>query len=412
MKLQPSDPEIQTIINKIRQGRLDLQPNFQRGEVWSLDKKKRLIDTILREWHVPPIHVVVDPVTLAEEVLDGQQRLAAIRDFHANMFTVDGRIEPRIGELEAVNGRLFHELPPRLQRIFENFTIRYFKIIDYAPGEPGELFFRLNQPTNLTPAEKRNSFFGPVRVEIKHLVGRMNELGIGSESLGFTNLRMAYDDVLARTCLSLELGSLSSHITAQTIEARFRSESGFSQAALDRVLACLDVFASGQLLIKEARVRFNKATFYSWLVFLARLRVSTEFGLNIAHFLVEMEVWRTSVRRGVEINHPAGIPKDPFFDALIGVYNDRAGSRVSDVSSVVLRDVVTWYVFVHWRGRRLLLEAEECRQVEAEECWQGKLGDLVARVDSVCAAYKQGLPIAQLEDDLMGIASSTRWVEL
>src|SRR3954469_11696763 len=54
MKLLPSDPDIQTIVGRIGSGDLDLQPNFQRGEVWTTSKKKKLIDSVLRDWHVPP----------------------------------------------------------------------------------------------------------------------------------------------------------------------------------------------------------------------------------------------------------------------------------------------------------------------------------------------------------------------
>lgn len=33
MHLTPSDPDVATIYRKIKTARLDLQPNFQRGEV-------------------------------------------------------------------------------------------------------------------------------------------------------------------------------------------------------------------------------------------------------------------------------------------------------------------------------------------------------------------------------------------
>jgi uncharacterized protein with ParB-like and HNH nuclease domain len=73
----PSDPDIETIVGRIKSGELDLQPDFQRGEVWPDSKKRRLIDTILREWHVPPIHVVENSGSYTQEVLDGQQRLVS-----------------------------------------------------------------------------------------------------------------------------------------------------------------------------------------------------------------------------------------------------------------------------------------------------------------------------------------------
>ncbi len=61
MRLIPSDPDVETIVSRIRRRDLILQPEFQRGEVWSDVKKRRLIDGILRNWHVPPVHVVVVP---------------------------------------------------------------------------------------------------------------------------------------------------------------------------------------------------------------------------------------------------------------------------------------------------------------------------------------------------------------
>jgi hypothetical protein len=169
MKMLPSDPDIQTIFARIESGDLDLQPNFQRGEVWTTAKKKKLIDSILRDWHVPPIHVVVGTHG-KQEVLDGQQRLVAIRDFINGLFRVDGNSEPYDPAIAALDNFLYSDLPPEVKRGFEQFTIRVFRLTDYLPGEPGELFFRLNQMTYLTAAEQRNAFFGPVREQVRSLV--------------------------------------------------------------------------------------------------------------------------------------------------------------------------------------------------------------------------------------------------
>ena len=94
MRLLPSDPDVETIISRIEASDLNLQPDFQRGEVWSKVKKQRLVDSILRDWHVPPVHVIELTGSRRQEVLDGQQRLVAIRDFYHNEFSVDGSIEP------------------------------------------------------------------------------------------------------------------------------------------------------------------------------------------------------------------------------------------------------------------------------------------------------------------------------
>ncbi|WP_300427452.1 DUF262 domain-containing protein [uncultured Thalassolituus sp.] len=196
MHLTPSDPDIATLHRKIRQGRLDLQPNFQRGEVWGKAKKQRLIDSIIRGWHIPPIHVIQVPNSDKQEVLDGQQRLAAIRDFLEGEYTINGNLDPVEKHIMELDGLSWDELPDEVAGKIEDFTIRLLTISDYKPGEPGELFYRLNQPTNLTSAEQRNAYFGEARQQVKDLSERMVELGYNREVLGFSNSRMAYDDVI------------------------------------------------------------------------------------------------------------------------------------------------------------------------------------------------------------------------
>src|SRR4051812_14755666 len=98
MRLFPSDPDIATIVARIRDESLDLQPDFQRGSVWSKQKQRLLIDSILRSWYVPPVHVVRTP-NQEQVVLDGQQRLRAIFDFVEGFLTVDGRADPPNSEI-------------------------------------------------------------------------------------------------------------------------------------------------------------------------------------------------------------------------------------------------------------------------------------------------------------------------
>ena len=71
MKCEATVLEIETIISRITHGDIDLQPDFQRGEVWSINKQKKLIDSILRGWRIPPIHFVQSKDAI-DEVLDGQ----------------------------------------------------------------------------------------------------------------------------------------------------------------------------------------------------------------------------------------------------------------------------------------------------------------------------------------------------
>ncbi|MGD9510462.1 MAG: DUF262 domain-containing protein, partial [Geminicoccaceae bacterium] len=272
MLLTASDPDIQTIIGRIHDKDLDLQPNFQRGEVWPLSKKKKLVDSILRNWHVPPIHTVVIPSTGKQEVLDGQQRLAAIRDFVENKFRVDGSIAPHDPEIKTLDGLYYRKLPEPVRRRFNSFQIRFLRITEYKPEEPGELFFRLNQITNITSAEQRNAFYGPVRDQIKALVKIFEDRGNNRETLGFSNSRMAYDDVLAKLLCALEDGRITAKLTASALANRFRED----KAINDQIIRTAEIIIEMFSIIRKAKrspTKFNKATLLSWFIFIAHFVV-------------------------------------------------------------------------------------------------------------------------------------------
>ncbi|WP_417607180.1 DUF262 domain-containing protein [Oceanimonas baumannii] len=344
MHLTPSDPDIATLYRKIRQGRLDLQPNFQRGEVWGKAKKQRLIDSILRGWHIPPIHVIQVPNSDKQEVLDGQQRLAAIRDFLEGEYSINGNLDPVEKYIMELDGHSWDELPDEVAGKIEDFTIRLLTISDYKPGEPGELFYRLNQPTNLTSAEQRNAYFGEARQQVKDLSERMVELGYNREVLGFSNSRMAYDDVISKFLLTLELGTLKKKITANSVTARYRDSDGFdsklilaAEECLIKLFTCLTQF--------DTSAKLNKASVLSWLVFIYRFSNSFSSDEALKEFFIRFESIKREISESSELTVlPKGI-NSGVVKKILDVYLDRVGSRVADTSSVVLRDISLWSIF-------------------------------------------------------------------
>jgi len=329
---------------------MDLQPNFQRGEVWSRGKKQRLIDSILRDWHVPPIHVIENIENKKQEVLDGQQRLTAIRDFVANRFPIEGKTDPYDERVAVLDGLYYRELDSEWRRLFNRFSIRCFLLVDYKPSEPGELFFRLNQPTNLTSAEQRNAFFGPVRVQIKELLDRLTAEGMNAEKLGFSNFRMAYDDVVARIALALVQGSLSEKITAKDLELLYRSEEGLPPRLIDLEYAALSqvIWAASHSTVS---VRMNKASMFSWSMFIGRAYLhdfaaisGTSFLSFFIYFNQSREFYRSST-----------IPE--VWPSLFRIYDSRSSSRVADASSVILRDAVLWMMFLDFSQKAGFVES-------------------------------------------------------
>lgn len=344
MHLTPSDPDIATLYRKIRTDRLDLQPNFQRGEVWGKGKKQRLVDSVLRGWHIPPIHVIQVPNSERQEVLDGQQRLAAIRDFMQNSFPINGEQEPQEKAIAELDGLFWNDLSDEIRGKFEDFTIRVLTISDYKPREPGELFYRLNQPTNLTSAEQRNAYFGEARQQIKKLTEQMEAIGFSRELMGFSNSRMAYDDILAKFLLTLESRTLTKKITANTVTSRYRESTGFSEELTRGAVNCLTVLHEC-LSIRSSASKLNKATISSWLVFIYRA-LEDDIDLNSVYdFYGKFETLRETHEHSIDKDLiPSGITQ-MFLVKTMQVYQDRASSRVADISSVILRDVILWGLY-------------------------------------------------------------------
>ncbi|MCR8670793.1 DUF262 domain-containing protein [Agrococcus sp. HG114] len=334
MRFSSQDPDIETIVRRIEDGDYDLQPDFQRGEVWSTQKKRRLIDSILRGWHVPPIHLVARDDGRSD-VLDGQQRLTAIRDFVNGAYAIDGRIEPFNASISALHGARYAELPPDAKRAFRKFTIRVFELLDYTPDEPHELFFRLNQPTSLTEAEKRNAFIGDARNQVRDLVNWVSHTPDWQDSLGFSNARMAYDDVLARVLVTVEARRLDEKITAARVTARYRAGEPFAEADVRAVRGAVKVVFDALAERRTQHIRPNKATLHTWLCIASQILLgehqspaldrlpATIHGIEIARWM-----------RPGEIEGPAA--------NLFALFQDRATARVADVSSVLLRDLIGW----------------------------------------------------------------------
>ncbi|QEG02335.1 hypothetical protein Mal15_64220 [Stieleria maiorica] len=341
MRLLPSDPDIQTIVGRIRHGDIDLQPDFQRGEVWSVIKQQKLVDSVLRDWHVPPIHLVEHFGSKKTDVLDGQQRLVAICDFVDGHFPVNGHTEPYDERIASLDGLTYDQLPPDSRRQFGQFTIRMFRIVDFLPDEPAELFFRLNQAVALTSAEQRNAFFGPVRDQVKEIV----DLFAGAP-IGFSNSRMSYDDVVAKLCLSVEWRTIREKMSSGQLADKYRSREPFSAETMDRSALGVRCFARSAENW-GSKVKLNKATLYSWFWLSVNSAVYDEPAT--IELLSESVPMVESFRRikleelphSIETAKGTTLPLDKFFP-LVQMYYDRSSSRVSDVSSVVGRDFFLW----------------------------------------------------------------------
>lgn len=346
MIIRDTTNKIKSVYSEIKDGDLDLRPNFQRGEVWTLNKKRLLIDSILREWYVPPIHTVALGIGKSE-VLDGQQRLTAIKDFLDNQFAVDGNIEPKDEEIVALHGKKFKNLPIDVQKRIERFGITIYEITEYNQGEPSELFYRLNQTVKLTSSEARNAIFGDVRDDISSFVNYMEEMKVGKNILGFSNSRMAYNDLLSRVCLLLEKSSIRYQLSDAALTNRYRDDTSFEPEISDAVKSAIDFF--GYIVItssnEEIKTNLTKASSLNWIYLVCCMHIhgnETEVRKLYSAFIY-LETARTCIKTNERF--PSDVIDFFGFDQsnlreLMMIYIERSSSRVMSIGSIIIRDII------------------------------------------------------------------------
>jgi len=184
------------------EGVLDLQPDFQRGFVWDVQKQSNLIESVLLRIPLPVVYVSEE----SEEetlVIDGQQRLTTLFRFMNNEFLLRNlRLLPEL------NGKAFRDLDGKLQRRFEDTPITAFSI---QPGSDPrikfEVFQRLNEgAVALTAQEIRNCLLrGPGLQLVQRLAAPGSAFRIAAgEKRNFA--RMRADELVLRCLAFLDQG--------------------------------------------------------------------------------------------------------------------------------------------------------------------------------------------------------------
>jgi len=157
---QPYDFSVQDLVNKIKEGDIDLQPNYQRNYVWASNdgtenKRSRLIESLLLNIPIPVIYFA-EAETLTYEVIDGQQRLKTFQDFIDDKFPLT-ELEMR----SDVNGKLYSQLAQKDRDLIRKRSIRAIVILNESDEQiKYEVFERLNLGSiQLTPQEIRNNMY-------------------------------------------------------------------------------------------------------------------------------------------------------------------------------------------------------------------------------------------------------------
>lgn len=113
---QSETKEIDTIVKQIDEGRIKLNPEYQRKYILDNKKASRFIESILLTYIIPEVQLFKERVN--SELIDGQQRLTAVYNFRKNLYKLTGlEIAPKL------NGYTYDDLSDSMKELFNSYKL-------------------------------------------------------------------------------------------------------------------------------------------------------------------------------------------------------------------------------------------------------------------------------------------------
>ncbi len=139
----------------VKAEKYDFDPKYQRNSVWTEEKQSFLIDSIMRNFPIPPVFLrqIINNETgkTSYEVIDGKQRLTSIIKYINNEIPISTEEDPDSDEYEKnIAGKFFADLDESNQgRELKKAFWRYHIPIEYIDTTSEEIirhiFDRLNR---------------------------------------------------------------------------------------------------------------------------------------------------------------------------------------------------------------------------------------------------------------------------
>ena len=145
--------------------RIMMDPLYQRlGDIWNLEKRQLLIDTMINGFDVPKLYLHKFPVPYVDgdsvfeyAMVDGKQRAEAIFQFIENRFPLSENFTYIPDDSVNLGGLTYRELAathPDIKQDFDAFTLDVITIDTEDTELIEDLFSRLNEAMPLNAAEK------------------------------------------------------------------------------------------------------------------------------------------------------------------------------------------------------------------------------------------------------------------
>jgi hypothetical protein len=190
MNCQPKSFTVEEIVDAWKDTSLKANSEYQRGAAWKGYQQQALIDSIFRQYPIPPLFLHEITATglgghtsVRHEIVDGQQRIRALADFLADKYPLLGpedkklRLPTSLGAAPAPWGkRRFSELDAANQDKLKKRKLDVFLITGIThEDEIRDLFIRLQSGTALSRQQIRDAWPANVAPYIERLAGKMDK---------------------------------------------------------------------------------------------------------------------------------------------------------------------------------------------------------------------------------------------
>ncbi|MEJ7931631.1 DUF262 domain-containing protein [Ramlibacter sp. AN1015] len=158
-------------------GYIELAPFYQRRERWSVERKSLLIESFIMNIPVPPVFLYEKEFN-QYEVMDGQQRISALKDFYEDDF--------RLTNLEywpELEGRTYTTLPEKIRAGIDRRSLSSIVLLKESATDDREVslirrvvFDRLNRGgVRLERQEIRNALFASDFNQLLHSLAQQEQ---------------------------------------------------------------------------------------------------------------------------------------------------------------------------------------------------------------------------------------------
>lgn len=281
---------------------IDFDPLYQRyGNIWNNNKKQLLLDTIINGYDIPKFYFnyfinennILNPNNTIYAIIDGKQRLLAIKEFYENELKLSENFVYYKNEqinLKGLNRQQIGQISPEILNIIDNYILDVVYIITDEDEKIEELFLRLNGGSALNNAEKRNAIGGFLNNEIRILAEKHQFF---SDKIKFNNPRFQHQDLLIKLAFiefHQRLQTLSNEALNQFLRTH-KDESEESKMIIKQVINKLDLLSAEFLDNDKLLTGKGVIPVYYWFITSLNL-----YHINIRGFLQHFEYLRKDNR--------------------------------------------------------------------------------------------------------------------